>query len=380
MIEIPFLDLYGINQAYASELDLAFKRVLNSGQYILGSEVIQFEDDFASFCQAKHCVGVGNGLEAMHLVLRAWGIGMGDEVIVPSNTYIATWLAVSYCGAIPVPVEPELESYNLDVNKLKGAITPKTKAIIVVHLYGRPANIDEVMRLCRSRGIKVLEDAAQAHGACLDTRRVGSLGDAAAFSFYPGKNLGALGDGGCVTTNDEELASEIKRLRNYGSEVKYHNIIRGYNSRLDELQAAFLRVKLPHLDEDNAKRSHIAEYYCEHLSGVEGLTLPILDQACTKSVWHLYVTRFPFRDKLHKKLKECGINTMMHYPVSPHLQPAYSDLGFSSGEFPVSEKIHKEVISLPIGPTMTSTEAKRVVQEVKRICGEIHSDYRGEDD
>ena len=363
MIKIPFLDLKGINQAYSPELEEAFLKVLHSGQYIMGEECKEFERSYAEYCGVNHCIGVGNGLEAMHLTLRAWGIGEGDEVIVPSNTYIATWLAVNYVGATPVPVEPNIETYNLDPLMIERAITSRTKAIIAVHLYGQPVDIDTIYSIAEKFGLKVLEDAAQAHGAIYKNRRVGSLGHAAAFSFYPGKNLGALGDAGCVTTNDQSLADKIGELRNYGSSIKYHNNIRGFNSRLDELQAAFLNAKLPYLDRDNERRGLIADFYTKELDGFEELVLPKFIDV-TMPVWHLYVVRHLHRDELQKKLKNKNIGTLIHYPIPPHLQPAYSDMGFRVGDFPLAERIHKEVLSLPMGPNMEIDDAAMVVKAI----------------
>ena len=363
MSEMPFLDLKKINHLYKNELEICFNRVLHSGVYILGEECAEFEREYAAFCNVNHCVGVGNGLEAMHLTLRAWGVGVGDEVIVPSNTYIATWLAVNYAGATPVPVEPNFSTYNLDPQRIEAAITSKTKAIIPVHLYGQAADMTPIMRVAKLYGLKVLEDAAQAHGGLYKEQRVGSLGDAAAFSFYPGKNLGCLGDGGCVTTNDSTLATKIRQLRNYGSSIKYHNITRGFNSRLDELQASFLRAKLPFLDRDNLRRQEIADFYNKNLAQVNFLTIPsTLD--IVKHVWHLYVVRVNDRLALQEKLKRKGINTLIHYPIPPHLQPAYSDMDFKNGDLPISEKIHEEVLSLPIGPTMEIEQAKLVVEAI----------------
>lgn len=367
MTNIPFLDLKSINDTYSNELTNAFKRVLDSGLYIRNKEVDLFEEEFSNFCGTKYCVGVGNGLDALRLVLIGWGIGKGDEVIVPSNTYIATWLAVSQVGAKPVPVEPNLDTYNIDGDLIEKAITPKTKAIIVVHLYGQAVNMEPIVRIAKKYNLKILEDAAQAHGAKYQDKRVGNLGDAAAFSFYPGKNLGGLGDGGAVTTNDSELSNKIRMLSNYGSNIKYHNLVKGYNSRLDELQAAFLRVKLPFLDEDNQKRERIAQYYLNELSEVRALTLSKFGENCS-SVWHLFVIRSSFRDKLMEELTSKGIGVMIHYPIPPHLQPAYLDLGLKDGSFPISEKIHKEVLSLPIGPTISISEAKYVVDSLKEIC------------
>jgi dTDP-4-amino-4,6-dideoxygalactose transaminase len=363
MNDVPFLDLKKINHLYKNELEICFNRVLHSGLYILGQECIEFEREYAAFCNVNHCVGVGNGLEAMHLTLRAWDIGVGDEVIVPSNTYIATWLAVNYAGATPVPVEPNVSTYNLDYQKIEAAITSKTKAIIPVHLYGQAADMNPIMRMAKRYGLKVLEDAAQAHGGFYNEKRIGSLGDAAAFSFYPGKNLGCLGDGGCVTTNDATLAAKIRELRNYGSSIKYHNTTRGFNSRLDELQAAFLRVKLPFLDRDNLRRQEIADFYKNKLAQVNFLTIPSVLNNVTP-VWHLYVVRVNDRSALQEKLTKKGVHTLIHYPIPPHLQPAYSDMDFKNGDFPISEKIHEEVLSLPIGPSMEIEHAKKVVEAI----------------
>jgi dTDP-4-amino-4,6-dideoxygalactose transaminase len=272
-------------------------------------------------------------------------------------------LAVNYAGATPVPVEPNFSTYNLDPQRIEAAITSKTKAIIPVHLYGQAADMTPIMRLAKLHGLKVLEDAAQAHGGLYEEQRVGSLGDAAAFSFYPGKNLGCLGDGGCVTTNDSTLATKIRQLRNYGSSIKYHNITRGFNSRLDELQASFLRAKLPFLDRDNLRRQEIADFYNKNLAQVNFLTIPSTLNI-VKHVWHLYVVRVNDRLALQEKLKRKGINTLIHYPIPPHLQPAYSDMGFKNGDLPISEKIHEEVLSLPIGPTMEIEQAKSVVEAI----------------
>jgi dTDP-4-amino-4,6-dideoxygalactose transaminase len=363
---IPFLDLKTINLRQRDELHHALDKVLDSGWLILGEECKAFEQEFAAYCGVKHSVGVGNGLEALHLVLRAWGIGPGDEVIVPSNTYIATWLAVTYTGATLVPVEPNMETYNLDPKLLEAAITPQTKAIIPVHLYGQAADMSAISAIALKHGIKVLEDAAQSHGAEYLGNKAGALGDAAGFSFYPGKNLGALGDGGAITTNDSELADKLRALRNYGSQLKYHNETIGFNSRLDELQAAFLRAKLPLLDADNKHRTEIAAIYHNVLSGINGLTLPCISRD-GKSAWHLYVIRHPQRDRLAEYLTKQGIATMIHYPIPPHLQPAYSSLGKKKGDFPIAEQIHSEVLSLPIGPTMPIEYAQKIATTIRQF-------------
>lgn len=362
-MSLPFLDLKSINLRDKADFQSALDRVLDSGWLILGNEVASFEKVFAAYCGAARGIGVGNGLEALHLVLRAWSIGAGDEVIVPSNTYIATWLAVSYTGATPVPVEPDESTFNIDPDAIEAAITPRTKAIIAVHLYGQAADMDAINRIAARHGLKVLEDAAQAHGASWNGRRVGSLGDAAGFSFYPGKNLGALGDAGAITTDDPDLALRLEMLRNYGSKRKYENEIIGFNSRLDELQAAFLAVKLARLDEDNARRGAISHRYGEGLSNIGGLSLPAVPTA-SEPVWHLYVVRTDRRDGLQAYLNDRGIGTLIHYPTAPHMQKAYAELGFTQGSFPIAEAIHDQVLSLPIGPTMSDAEADQVIEAV----------------
>lgn len=363
MDSIPFLNMKAPYQELQAELDQAYQRVMTSGWYILGKEVESFEQEFAAYCGVKHCIGVGNGLEALHLILRAYGIGPGDEVIVPANTYIATWLAVSYAGAQPVPVEPDERTYNLDPQRVEAALTPMTKAILVVHLYGQTAEMEAIQALARKYGLKVIEDSAQAHGAAYRGRRSGSLGDAAGWSFYPGKNLGALGDAGAVTTDDDGLADKLRMLRNYGSKVKYHNLAKGYNSRLDEFQASFLRVKLKYLDEWNTRRAHLAGLYCALLKDT-GLILPFVP-AEMKASWHLFVVRTPKRESLQTYLQANDIGTLIHYPVPPHLQPAYQELGLPAGSFPISERIHNEVLSLPMGPHLSTMELERVVGAIQ---------------
>ena len=368
-MNIPFLDLKAPHDELRSELRDAFERVLDSGCYILGNEVKQLELEFADYCEAKHCVGTGNGLDALHLILRAYGIGAGDEVIVPSNTYIATWLAVSYAGATPVPVEPDERTYNINSTLIEAAITPRTKAIISVHLYGQPADMDAINAIAKKHNLKVIEDAAQAHGARYKGRRVGSLGDAAGFSFYPGKNLGAIGDGGAVTTNDPELAEKVRVLCNYGSRVKYHNEVKGFNSRLDELQAGFLREKLKKLDEWNDRRKAIASDYLITLNG-SNVVLPHVPE-WADPVWHLFVIRNTQRDQLQKKLNESGISTMIHYPIPPHLQGAYAEIGLKEGALPIAETIHREVLSLLIGPHMTNEQGGQVADALKGVFGDL---------
>ncbi|MBE2212921.1 MAG: DegT/DnrJ/EryC1/StrS family aminotransferase [Opitutaceae bacterium] len=367
-MNVPFLDLQAPYNELKSEIDAAHARCMASGWYIMGAECAAFEQEFAAYCGTRHCVGVGNGLEALHLILRAYGIGSGDEVIVPSNTYIATWLAVSYAGASPVPVEPDPVTFNLDPTRIEAAITPRTKAIMPVHLYGQPADMDAINAIARRHGLKVVEDNAQAQGARYKGRRTGALGDAAGISFYPGKNLGAFGDGGAVTTDDPEIAERVRILRNYGSRKKYFNEVMGYNSRLDELQAAFLRVKLTRLDEWNARRTKIAQAYVEALAGVAGLEMPRQAEGC-EHVWHLFVVRHASRDKLQAHLTEAGVGTLIHYPVPPHLSGAYSELGLRPGAYPIAESLADSVLSLPMGPHMTQAQAEVVIEAVRSMTG-----------
>ncbi|MBP4050851.1 DegT/DnrJ/EryC1/StrS family aminotransferase [Chromobacterium violaceum] len=357
---IPFFDLKSVNLACEKELKEKFSEVLNSGWYINGNEVRTFERSFAEYCDVDHAIGVSNGLDALHLILRAFDIGSGDEVIVPSNTFIATWLAVTYCGAIPVPVEPDEKTYNIDPKLIEAAITENTKAIVVVHLYGQPADIDPILEIANKYGLKVIEDAAQAHGAKYKEKKVGSLGHAAAFSLYPGKNLGALGDGGVVTTNNLELAKKIKMLTNYGSEVKYEHEMLGFNCRLDELQAGLLNIKLAYLDEQNEKRRKIAEKYSKEL---DFLAPHVADNV--EPVWHLYVVQIPNRDEFQQRLKAMGVETLVHYPTPPHLQKAYAYLGYANGSFPIAEKIHRNVLSLPMGSWMSDRQVETVIDVVK---------------
>ncbi len=366
MTYVPFYDLASVNAKYREAMREAFDRVLDSGWYILGGEVNAFEEEFAQFCGVKCCVGVGNGLEALHLVLRAWGIGAGDQVIVPSNTYIATWLAVSYTGAMPVPVEPDPRTFGLDPKLIEAAITPHTRAIIAVHLYGHAVDMDPILNLARSRKILVLEDVAQAQGGLYRGGRTGGLGDAGAFSFYPGKNLGALGDAGAVVTNDSILAERIRMLRNYGSRVKYHNEVTGFNSRLDEVQAALLRVKLQFLDAENEKRRVVARRYGDALQSAP-VELPQTAQ-WAEHVWHQYVIRVPRRDRFAEALAGHGIGTLVHYPVPPHLQPAYAHLDIKAGSLPLAEAMANEVLSLPIWPDMPRELQDAVISGVRRVA------------
>jgi dTDP-4-amino-4,6-dideoxygalactose transaminase len=361
-VNIPFLDLKASYEEIQGEIDSSIKRVLESGWYVLGEEVERFESEYAQYCHAKYCVGLGNGLEALHLGLLALGVGPGDEVIVPSNTYIATWLAVSQCGAIPVPVEPN-EYHNIDVSKIESVITERTKVILPVHLYGQSADLDPILLLAKKYHLKVLEDAAQAHGATYKGQKIGAHGDVVAWSFYPGKNLGAFGDAGGVTTNSPEIARKIRMLRNYGSEEKYINQVIGFNSRLDPIQAAILRVKLKYLDQWNGRRSNIAEAYFDELSGCK-IRLP-KQATYTEHAWHLFVVSSPERNALQESLKRYGINTIIHYPIPPHLQAAYQHMGLSEGSFPVAEKLANEVISLPIGPHMAPEQIEAVGKALK---------------
>jgi dTDP-4-amino-4,6-dideoxygalactose transaminase len=352
MKKVPFLDLSRLHRDIQEPIESAFRRVLDSGWFIMGPELEAFETEFAQYCEVKNCIGVGNGLEALHLILRAYGIGAGDEVIVPSNTFIATWLAVTESGALPVPVEPDIDTYNIDPSLISSAITNRTRAIIPVHLYGQPANMDPINALAVEHGLLVIEDAAQAHGARYKGRRVGSLGHAAATSFYPGKNLGALGDGGAVLTNDDALAAKIKQLRNYGSITKYQHDLIGYNSRLDEMQAAFLRIKLSVLDQWNARRGEIASQYSRLLAS-SGIGLPIIPDF-SDPVWHLYVIRSAQREALKTHLAKRRISTVIHYPIPPHQQACYPQ--FHGLDLPIAEKLSTEVLSLPIFSSLETWE------------------------
>lgn len=365
MKQVPFLDLQRTHSEIQMPLEAAFHRVLDSGWFIMGPEVEAFEAEFAAYCGVKHCIGVGNGLDALRLLLLAYGIGRGDEVLVPSNTFIATWLAVSQCGAIPVPVEPCPETHNINPDILTAAITPRTKAIIPVHLYGQSADMDPINVIARRHGLIVIEDSAQAQGAKYKGRRAGSLGDAAATSFYPGKNLGALGDGGAVLTNDPSIANKVRLLRNYGSRVKYEHQDIGYNTRLDEMQAAFLRVKLALLDDWNIRRQALAATYTAQLQNT-GLKLPQVP-IWADPVWHLYVVRSSDRDALRAHLDQCGICTVIHYPIPPHRQGCYAE--YSSHSLPLAEKLASEVLSLPMSPFLTEAEVSQVTEVIYSFCG-----------
>ena len=365
-IKVPFLDLAPIYLRSKVEIDSALARVAASAWFLLGNELTRFESEFAAYCGARHCSGVANGLDALHLSLLALGVGPGDEVVVPSNTYIATWLAVSQCGATPVPVEPDPATYNLDAGRVQAAISSRTKVVLPVHLYGQPADMDSINEIAAANGIAVLDDCAQAHGALYKGRRVGSLAAVSAWSFYPGKNLGAMGDAGGVTTSDAELNDKIRVLRNYGSRVKYHNEVKGFNSRLDEMQAAVLLAKLQSLDLASEERVRIASSFSQGLAGTP-LVLPSVP-AWALPAWHLYVIRHPDRDGLQSRLAAEGIGTLIHYPVPPHLQPAYRELGYREGDFPVAESIHREVLSLPLWPGMSDAQIEHVIDSVRKCA------------
>ena len=358
---IEFLNLKRVNAPHDAAIRAAVQRVLDSGWYILGQETEAFEQEFAAYCGAAHCIGVANGLDALHLILRAYGIGPGDEVLVPSNTFIATWLAVSQVGATPVPVEPDVRTHNIDPALLEAAITPRTRAIMAVHLYGQPADMDPINQIARKHGLKVIEDAAQAHGARYKGRRTGALGDAAGFSFYPGKNLGALGDGGAITTNDAALASTLRKLRNYGSSVKYQHDMAGVNSRLDEIQAAILRVKLPHLDQENAARRTLAGAYLQALAGAP-VVLPHVP-ADIEPVWHLMVVRTTQREAVQARLTQRQIGSLVHYPLACHRQKAYAAGVWPA--LPIAEQLQSQVLSLPMAPYLTHAEVLAVAEAVQ---------------
>lgn len=362
-IKVPFVSFEAMHREIRPELDIAYRSVLDNNYFIQGQACLQFEKEFAHYCNVRYCIGVGNGLDALMLILRAFEIGVGDEVIVPSNTYIATALAVSYVGAKPVFAEPNIDTFNIDPKQIEARVTEKTKAIIAVHLQGRPAEMDAIIAIARKHNLKVIEDAAQAHGARYKGRKVGSLGDAAGFSFYPGKNLGALGDGGCVTTNDKELADKVRALGNYGSDYKYHHIYKGVNSRLDEMQAAFLSVKLKHLDKWNEERRRIAAKYLKEIKNPI-IQLPKPSDEVFEHVYHVFVIRCSKRDELEAYLKDKGIGTLKHYPIPMHLQMAYADLGIKEGELPVAEEISKTVLSLPMYYGMTEEQVTYVINTI----------------
>ena len=364
-MNVPFVSFKPIEQELDLELREAFDRVLKSSWYIGGNEDSRFEQAFAEYCGVRYCIGCGNGLDALILILKALGIGKGDEVIVPSNTYIATALAVTYAGAIPVFVEPDIATYNIDPCKIEAQITSRTKAIIPVHLYGQPCDMDPIMVIANRFNLYVVEDCAQAHGAVYKGRRVGTFGIASGFSFYPGKNLGALGDAGAVVTNDRELAAKIRALGNYGSDYKYHHIYRGNNSRLDELQAAFLSAKLPHLDQMNEERRKIANKYMMGIMNSE-IILPVIKDN-VEPVWHIFSIRCERRDELGKHLNEKGISTNKHYPIPMHLQECYKDLGYRKGDFSIAEIISTTQLSIPMYYGMTDQEIQYVIDVINQF-------------
>ncbi len=362
---IDFLNLKRVNAPHEAALQAAAARVIASGWYVLGQECEHFEAEFAQWCGVRHAIGVANGLDALHLILRAMDIGPGDEVIVPSNTFIATWLAVSQVGAVPVPVEPRADTANLNPELVEAAITPRTRAILPVHLYGQTAEMAALRTLADRHGLRLIEDAAQAHGARHHGVRAGALGDAAAFSFYPGKNLGALGDGGAVTTNDDTLAARLRQLRNYGSTRKYHHESIGVNSRLDEIQAAMLRVKLPAMDAENAVRQRLAQRYLTGLADVN-VGLPRTVEGCDP-VWHLFVVRVNDRDRVQQALTARGITTLVHYPIACHEQAAYANHSWPA--LPVASALQHQVLSLPISPVHTEAEVDAVVAALAETVG-----------
>lgn len=355
---IKFLDLYKINERLRKEINGKITQVLDSGWYLLGEETENFEQNFAKYCGVKHCIGVANGLESLNLIIRGYGFAQGDEIIVPANTYIASILAISENGCTPILVEPDINTYNINPDLIEKKITSKTKAIMVVHLYGQAVQMQKIWALAQKYNLKIIEDSAQAHGAKYQNKRVGSLGDASGFSFYPGKNLGCVGDGGCVTTNDDELAQKIKALRNYGSHKKYHNVFIGMNSRLDEIQAGILDIKLKFLDEDNQKRKEIAKYYRKNIKN-SSIILPNV-YAEDAHVWHLFVVRTKQRDNFQKYLLDNEIQTIIHYPIPPHKQECYKL--WNNLSYPITEEIHKSVLSLPISPVMSDDEVRKVVE------------------
>lgn len=358
---IEYLNLKKMNQAHSKELLEATKRVIDSGWYIMGKELQAFEKEFAEYCNTKHCVGVANGLDALILIIRAYKeLGVfqdGDEIMVPANTYIATILAILENDLIPVFIEPELDTYNIDPKLISKNISSKTKAILAVHLYGRIAEMDVINEIAKKHNLKTIEDSAQSHGAVLNGRKSGNLSDASAFSFYPGKNLGALGDAGAVTTNDDSLAEMLKTLRNYGSKIKYKNEVRGLNSRLDELQAAYLRVKLPYLDKEMALRQDIAAIYLDKIKN-DKITLPKADER-NKNVWHIFPVRSADRAHLQNYLQEKGIQTLVHYPIPPHQQSALSE--FKNLDLPVTTKIHNEILSIPLYGLLETNEINTII-------------------
>lgn len=357
---IKFLDLKKINNRYREEIDSRIKDILDKGWYLQGEENENFTKNFANFCGTKFALGVANGLDALNLIIKAYGFGNDDEIIVPANTYIATILAISENGCIPILVEPDIKTYNINPDSIEEKITTKTKAIMVVHLYGQAVQMEKIWKIAKKYNLKIIEDSAQAHGAIYQENRTGNLGDASGFSFYPGKNLGCMGDGGAVTTNDEELFNKIKAIANYGSDRKYHHIYKGVNSRLDEIQAAVLDIKLKHLDSDNNKRREISKYYRENIKNSKIILPETYDEK--SHVWHIFAVRTQNRDEFQKYLTEKGIQTIIHYPTPPHKQGAYKE--WNNLSFPITEEIHNTILSLPISPVMTDSEIEKVVEVV----------------
>lgn len=357
---IKFLDLHKINERFRVKIDKKIKQVIDSGWYLLGEEDKNFEQEFAKYCGVKHCIGCANGLDALNLIVKAYGFTKGDEIIVPANTYIATILAISGNGCTPVFVEPDISTYNINPDLIEEKITKNTKAIMVVHLYGQAVQMQKIWEIAKRHNLKVIEDSAQAHGAFYQGKRTGNLADASGFSFYPGKNLGCMGDGGCITTNDDVLANKIRALANYGSDRKYHHIYKGTNSRLDEIQAAVLSVKLPYLDDDNERRREIAKYYRENINNSKIILPQTYDEKA--HVWHLFVVRVQNRSEFQQYLEQNGIQTIIHYPTAPHKQLAYKE--YENLYLPITEKIHSEVISLPISPVLTDEEVKKTVEVI----------------
>lgn len=357
---IKFLDLKKINNRYREEIDSRIKKILDKGWYLQGEENENFTKNFANFCGTKFALGVANGLDALNLIIKAYGFGNGDEIIVPANTYIATILAISENGCIPILVEPDIKTYNINPDSIEEKITSKTKAIMVVHLYGQAVQMEKIWKIAKKYNLKIIEDSAQAHGAIYQENRTGNLGDASGFSFYPGKNLGCMGDGGAVTTNDDELFNKIKAIANYGSDRKYHHIYKGVNSRLDEIQAAVLDIKLKHLDSDNNKRREISKYYRENIKNSKIILPETYDEK--SHVWHIFAVRTQNRDEFQKYLTEKGIQTIIHYPTPPHKQGAYKE--WNNLSFPITEEIHNTILSLPISPVMTDSEIEKVVEVV----------------
>lgn len=363
---IKFLDLEKVNNRFRDEIDSEIKEILDSGWYLQGKKNEEFITNFAKFCGVKHCLGVANGLDALNLIIRAYGFGVGDEIIVPANTYIASILAISQNGCTPVLVEPSIDTYNIDPELIEEKITEKTKAILIVHLYGQVVQMDKIWVLAKKYNLKIIEDSAQAHGAGVNINgkfiKTGALGDASGFSFYPGKNLGCMGDGGAITTNDDELFEKVKAIANYGSDRKYHHIYKGVNSRLDEIQAAVLNVKLKYLEQDNQRRREISKYYRENITNPKIILPNIPSEKELAHVWHVFVVRTKERDKFQKYLLENGIQTIIHYPTPPHKQGAYKE--WNNLSFPITEEIHNTIISLPISPVMADEEVKKVVEVV----------------